>query len=118
MNIHRAADYLAELEDLFKWHGDNKPKLKTGFEKWLKKIVRDTADYGVDQTGPRSLALITKEPVFKEVLRLTKLNIKPYIKQALKEVERDSVEYKKDRESEPDFIRAIRSYINQLRKFV
>ena len=78
-----AADKYAELEDLYKRNKDNPDTLKGVFEIWLKKFVVEPYGTDVDLDGWHAIALISKEPLFKDIVDASQLNVRPHMRTAL-----------------------------------
>lgn len=78
-----AADKYAELKDLYNRNKDNPDTLKGVFEIWLKKFVVEPYGTDVDLDGWHAIALISKEPLFKDIVDASQLNVRPYMRTAL-----------------------------------
>ena len=78
-----AADKYAYLKDLYDEHKNNPEQLKGVFEIWLKKFVVEPYGTDVDLDGWHAIALISKEPLFKQIVQASKLDVRPYMRIAL-----------------------------------
>lgn len=72
-----ASDHYHNLKSIYLQHKGNRDALSSALNDWLTSIKRDGGnEYNL--AGHHSLALIAKEPLFKQVFRGLPLNLKQY----------------------------------------